>query len=61
VAALELDVAAVDLLVHEGRALVLEVNSAPGLVGIERATGLDVAGELAAFVADRLASEAEVV
>ena len=61
VAALALDVAAVDLLVHEGRALVLEVNSAPGLVGIERATGLDVAGELAAFVADRLASLAEVV
>jgi len=64
VRALQLDVAAVDLLVHEGRALVLEVNSAPGLVGIERATGIDVAGALAAFVADRLAertSEAEKV
>ena len=57
VRALELDVAAVDLLVHEGRALILEVNSAPGLMGIERATGIDVAAALADFVA----SESEVV
>ena len=64
VGALQLDVAAVDLLVHEGRALVLEVNSAPGLSGIERATGIDIAGALAAYVADRLThrtSETEAV
>ncbi|HZM00444.1 MAG TPA: 30S ribosomal protein S6--L-glutamate ligase, partial [Planctomycetota bacterium] len=59
--ALALDVAAVDLLVHEGRALVLEVNSAPGLIGIERATGVDVAGAIAELVAARLSDEAEVV
>jgi ribosomal protein S6--L-glutamate ligase len=30
--------------------MVLEVNSSPGLKGIESATGLDVAGEMISFV-----------
>jgi ribosomal protein S6--L-glutamate ligase len=30
--------------------LVLEVNSSPGLEGIERATGQDIAGEIVRFV-----------
>lgn len=56
--ALALDVAAVDLLVHDGRALVLEVNSAPGLIGIERATGVDVAGAIATLVTQTLGDAA---
>ena len=30
--------------------MVLEVNSSPGLKGIERATNVDVAGEIIAFI-----------
>jgi ribosomal protein S6--L-glutamate ligase len=47
--ALGLDVAGVDL--HEGKGgpLVLEVNAAPGLEEVERATGIDVAGEVLRF------------
>lgn len=38
-----LDVAGVDLLPHEDGPLVLEVNSSPGLEGIEKASGVDIA------------------
>lgn len=54
VAALSLDVAAADLLVHEDRAVLLEVNACPGLAGIEEATGCDVAGAIAELAAARL-------
>jgi ribosomal protein S6--L-glutamate ligase len=30
--------------------LVLEVNSSPGLEGIERATGVDIAGKIIAYI-----------
>lgn len=46
-ACLGLDVAGVDLLEHEGRWVVLEVNACPGLSAIEAATGRDVAGAMA--------------
>ena len=46
---------------HQGHDVVPEVDSAPGLIGIERATSVDVAGAIAALVADRLASESGVV
>ena len=49
-AALGLRVAGVDILRSARGPLVLEVNSSPGLEGIERATGLDVAGRIVAFV-----------
>lgn len=39
-----LDVAGVDLIRGHAGALVLEVNSSPGLEGIEKSTSLDVAG-----------------
>lgn len=41
-----LRVAGVDMLESAGGPQVLEVNSSPGLEGIEGATGLDVAGEI---------------
>jgi ribosomal protein S6--L-glutamate ligase len=48
--ALGLDVAGVDLLRSERGPLVLEVNSSPGLEGIETTTGVDVASEIIEFV-----------
>jgi len=47
--ALGLRVAGVDILRSQRGPLVLEVNSSPGLEGIERATGKDVAGLIVDF------------
>lgn len=46
-----LGVAGVDLLQSARGPLLLEVNSSPGLEGIERVTGADVAGEILRFLA----------
>jgi ribosomal protein S6--L-glutamate ligase len=48
--AVGLNVAGVDFLRSERGPLVLEVNSSPGLEGIERATGRDVAGAIVDFL-----------
>jgi ribosomal protein S6--L-glutamate ligase len=48
--ALGLSVAGVDLLRSDRGPLLLEVNSSPGLEGIENATGVDVAGEIIEFL-----------
>lgn len=48
-----LHVAGVDMLEGEDGPLVMEVNSSPGLEGIERATGLDVAGAIVDYLADQ--------
>jgi ribosomal protein S6--L-glutamate ligase len=48
--ALGLNVAGVDLLRSDRGPLVLEVNSSPGLEGIEEATGVDVASEMIEFL-----------
>lgn len=45
-----LNVAGVDILRSNHGPLVIEVNSSPGLEGIERATGKDIAGEIVQFV-----------
>ena len=45
-----LNVAGVDLLRSERGPLVMEVNSSPGLEGIETATGKDVAGMIIGFI-----------
>lgn len=45
-----LDVAGVDLIRSAHGPLVLEVNSSPGLEGIETATGKDVAGEIIKYI-----------
>ncbi len=48
--ALGLHVAGVDMLQSDRGPLVIEVNSSPGLEGIERATGQDIAGEIVKFI-----------
>ncbi len=49
-----LNVAGVDLLRSRRGPLVLEVNSSPGLEGIEAATGVDVAGEIVEYLERRV-------
>lgn len=49
-----LNVAGVDLLRSRRGPLVLEVNSSPGLEGIEAATGKDVAGAVIDYIAQRV-------
>jgi ribosomal protein S6--L-glutamate ligase len=47
---LGLNVCGVDMLRSDGGPLVIEVNSSPGLEGIEKATGVDVAGAIMQFL-----------
>ncbi len=54
--AMGLGVAGVDLLRSKRGPLVLEVNSSPGLEGIEGASGVDVAGSIIEFVTSAAAS-----
>jgi ribosomal protein S6--L-glutamate ligase len=49
-----LNVAGVDLLRSRRGPLVLEVNSSPGLEGIEAATGVDVGGEIIEYLERRV-------
>ena len=48
--ALDLKVCGVDILSSKRGPLVLEVNSTPGLEGIQTATGVDVSGKIIAFI-----------
>lgn len=45
-----LNVAGVDIIRSDKGPLVLEVNSSPGLEGIEKATNIDIAGEIIQFI-----------
>jgi len=49
-----LRVAGVDMLESDDGPLVMEVNSSPGLEGIETATGLDVAGAIIDYIANQV-------
>ena len=55
--ALGLKVAGVDMLPSERGPLVLEVNSSPGLEGIETATGIDIASEIIAYIEDKIRTD----
>ncbi len=50
-----LNLAGVDLLQSDRGPLVLEVNSSPGLEGIEKASGIDVASRVIEFIEDNTA------
>jgi ribosomal protein S6--L-glutamate ligase len=52
--ALSLSVAGVDMLQSSRGPLILEVNSSPGLKGIEAATGLDIAGKIIEFCEEQV-------
>ncbi len=45
-----LNVCGVDMLRANHGAVVMEVNSSPGLEGVEKATGLDIAGKIIEFI-----------
>ena len=49
--AMGLKIAGVDLLRSNHGPVVMEVNSSPGLEGIEKTTGIDVAGKIIEFIA----------
>ena len=49
-AVLGLNVCGVDLLRSDRGPLVIEVNASPGIEGVERASGIDVAGEIISFL-----------
>ena len=53
-ATLGLNVCGVDLLRSTSGPLVIEINSSPGLEGIETVTGLDVAARIVAFIESRV-------
>lgn len=48
--AMGLSVAGVDMLPSKRGPLIMEVNSSPGLEGIERATGVDIASKIIQFI-----------
>jgi len=49
-ALLKLPIAGVDILQSDDGPMLLEVNSSPGLQGIEKATGKDIAGEIISYI-----------
>ena len=51
--AMGLSVAGVDIIRSNHGPVVLEVNSSPGLDGVEKATGIDVAGKIIEFIEKR--------
>jgi len=57
--ALNLSVAGVDMLQSSRGPLILEVNSSPGLKGIEGATGLDIAGKIIEFCEEHVDGKKE--
>ena len=54
---MELNVAGVDLLRSDSGPMVLEVNSSPGLEGIERASGVDIADTIIEYIEDNAEHE----
>jgi ribosomal protein S6--L-glutamate ligase len=45
-----LNVCGVDMLRSNHGPVVMEVNSSPGLEGVEKATGIDIAGKIIEFI-----------
>lgn len=54
---LGLRVAGVDMLQSQRGPLVLEVNSSPGLEGVEKTTGIDIAGQIVAYIEEKIPTD----
>ncbi len=52
-----LNVAGIDMIRSNRGPLIMEVNASPGLEGIERTTGVNVAGEIIKFIEESLSEE----
>lgn len=52
-----LNVAGIDMIRSNRGPLIMEVNASPGLEGIEKTTGVDVAGAIIKFIEDSMAEE----
>ena len=52
--AMDLNVAGVDLIQSHDGPMVLEINSSPGLEGIEGASGVDIAGAIITHIEDSI-------
>ncbi len=61
VEAVGLDIAGVDILRSRRGPLVMEVNASPGLEGIEKTTGIDVAGAIVDFVERQYAQRRQIL
>ncbi|MEM1216168.1 MAG: RimK family alpha-L-glutamate ligase [Bacteroidota bacterium] len=59
--ALKIDIAGVDLLPSKQGPLIMEVNASPGLEGIEKTTGVDIAGKIIALTERKIAAQRERV
>ncbi|WP_247237792.1 30S ribosomal protein S6--L-glutamate ligase [Telluribacter sp. SYSU D00476] len=55
--ALGVRVAGVDMLQSKRGPLVMEVNSSPGLKGIEKTSGIDVAGEIISYIEEKIKAD----
>jgi ribosomal protein S6--L-glutamate ligase len=55
--ALGVKIAGVDLLQSERGPLVMEVNSSPGLRGIEEVSGIDIAGLIISYIEDKIVTD----
>ena len=55
--ALGVKIAGVDMLQSERGPLVMEVNSSPGLKGIELVSGIDVASQIIAYIEDKIVTD----
>jgi ribosomal protein S6--L-glutamate ligase len=54
-----LNVAGIDIVRSTRGPLIMEVNASPGLEGIEKTTGIDVAGEIIKFIESGISDEQE--
>lgn len=59
-AAMGLSIAGVDMLQSERGPLILEVNSSPGLEGIEKSTGVDIASKIIEYCENSLGKKAKL-
>jgi ribosomal protein S6--L-glutamate ligase len=57
--ALGLGICGVDMIPSSRGSLVMEVNSSPGLEGIEKSTNIDIAGKIMDYIATNVAPKCE--